>query len=84
LRETLEADDAGASEKSGRGASPTWTPPEERPEDELLGPSTLAKLEAGIGADEDEAEKPARESKKATTESEKVVEEAVEKAEKDA
>ncbi len=56
LRETLEAEDAGESAEAGRAASPSWTPPEERPEDELLGPSTLAKLEAGIGADEDEAE----------------------------
>ncbi len=56
LRETLEAEDAGESAEAGRAASPSWTPPEERPEDELLGPSTLAKLEAGIGADEDEVE----------------------------
>ena len=56
LRETLEAEDAGESAGSGQVASPSWTPPEDRPEDELLGPSTLAKLEAGIGADEDEVE----------------------------
>lgn len=62
LRETLESDDAGEAAETGQAASSTWTPPEERPEDELLGPSTLAKLEAGIGADEDEADdaKPAQ------------------------
>ncbi len=54
LRETLEAEEEEERAAAGETASTSWTPPEERPEDELLGPSTLAKLEAGIGADEEE------------------------------
>ncbi len=54
LRETLEAEEEEERAAAGETTSASWTPPEERPEDELLGPSTLAKLEAGIGADEEE------------------------------
>jgi len=56
LRETLEAEEEEERAAAGEAQTATWTPPEERPEDELLGPSTLAKLEAGIGSDEEEAE----------------------------
>ncbi len=57
LRETLEAEEEQEREAAGEAPSGgTWTPPEERPEDELLGPSTLAKLEAGIGGDDEEGE----------------------------
>ncbi|RUA15402.1 MAG: 30S ribosomal protein S2 [Clostridia bacterium] len=59
LHESLQAEDAGENEDV---ATETWTLPEERPEDELLGPSTLAKMEAGIGSDEDETEKGAKRS----------------------
>jgi len=55
LRETLEAEEEVERAAAGESPTATWTPPEERPEDELLGPSTLAKLEAGIGSDEAEA-----------------------------
>ena len=70
LRETLEAEEEAEREAAGEAPAVTWTPPEERPEDELLGPSTLAKLEAGIGSDEEEeaAESPAKE----TTSSEEI------------
>jgi small subunit ribosomal protein S2 len=54
LRETLEAEEEEERAAAGESPAMTWTPPEERPEDELLGPSTLAKLEAGIGSDEEE------------------------------
>lgn len=60
LRESLQAEDAGESEEV---ATEAWTLPAERPEDELLGPSTLAKMEAGIGSDEEEEEKSAKSSK---------------------
>jgi len=56
LRETLEAEEEVERAAAGESPTATWTPPEERPEDELLGPSTLAKLEAGIGSDEAEAD----------------------------
>ncbi len=56
LRETLEAEEEEERIAAGEVPAATWTPPEERPEDELLGPSTLAKLEAGIGSDEEESE----------------------------
>ena len=63
LAKALEDDDALDAEGSEKAAT-TWTPPVDRPEDELLGPSTLAKVEAGIGADdEEEAQKPAAEAK---------------------
>ncbi len=82
LRETLEAEEAEEAAKPGGAAAPSWTPPEERPEDELLGPSTLAKLEAGIGADEEEVEnaKPAQAAEK-TEEAKEAVSEAEEAAE---
>ena len=54
LHETLEAEEEEERTEAGEAPAPTWTPPEDRPEDELLGPSTLAKLEAGIGSDEEE------------------------------
>ena len=54
LRETLAAEEEEERLEAGQVPTPTWTPPEDRPEDELLGPSTLAKLEAGIGSDEEE------------------------------
>jgi small subunit ribosomal protein S2 len=54
LRETLEAEEEEERIEAGEPTARTWTPPEERPEDELLGPSTLAKLEAGIGSDDEE------------------------------
>jgi len=57
LRETLAAEEEEERAEAGEVSPRTWTPPEERPEDELLGPSTLAKLEAGIGSDEEEPEK---------------------------
>ncbi len=56
LRETLEAEEEEERMAAGEPTAAGWTPPEERPEDELLGPSTLAKLEAGIGSDEEDAE----------------------------
>jgi len=72
LRETLEAEEEEERMEAGETAAPVWTPPAERPEDELLGPSTLAKVEAGIGSDEEEEGKdsgknepaPAKEEKK--------------------
>ena len=54
LRETLEAEEEEERIEAGEPTARTWTPSEERPEDELLGPSTLAKLEAGIGSDDEE------------------------------
>ena len=54
LRETLEAEEEAERIEAGETPTPVWTPPEERPEDELLGPSTLAKLQAGIGGDDEE------------------------------
>ena len=62
LRETLQAEEEEERAEAGV-ATTTWTPPVERPEDELLGPSTLAKVEAGIGSDEEEE---AKENKKET------------------
>ena len=57
LHDTLAADETGEPAQAAAAASaPSWTPPADRPEDDLLGPSTLAKLEAGIGADEEEEE----------------------------
>ncbi len=54
LRETLEAEEEEERAEAGEPSTVgVWTPPEERPEDELLGPSTLAKLQAGIGSDEE-------------------------------
>jgi len=78
LRETMEAEEEEERIEAGEPTAQTWTPPAERPEDELLGPSTLAKLEAGIGADEEDvaAEKTGNVIKK--------TEKAVEKAKKDA
>ena len=79
LRETLEAEEEEERTEAGEAPSQVWTPPEDRPEDELLGPSTLAKLEAGIGSDEEEAEEAkAAEGSDAGTEE---VKEAAEKAE---
>jgi len=83
LRETLAAEEEEERLEAGEAATPTWTPPEDRPEDELLGPSTLAKVEAGIGSDEEEAETAKADSASKTDKSEenKVAEKA-EKAEK--
>ena len=81
LRETLEAEEEEERAEAGEAAPQTWTPPEERPEDELLGPSTLAKLEAGIGSDEEENEaaKTAEKAESSDGETEEV--EAAEKTE---
>ena len=75
LAKALEDDDALDGGDAGKDAAPVWTPPADRPEDELLGPSTLAKVEAGIGADDEEEAKAEAEAPKAAPEAEAKAEE---------
>ncbi len=89
LRETLEAEEEEERAAAGESPAATWTPPEERPEDELLGPSTLAKLEAGIGSDEAEADadksnQPDQEAETIPNEADESAEEAAKTEESDA
>ncbi len=61
MRESLAAEDAAAIAEASDQEGPYGRAPlqEERPEDELLGPSTLAKLAEGLGADDEESAKAA-------------------------
>ncbi len=59
LADALQHDDELDADGGEKATAPVWTPPADRPEDELLGPSTLAKVEAGIGADDEEEAKKA-------------------------
>jgi len=74
MRETLEAEEQQAAERTSMPSMPVME--REFTDDELLGPSTLAKLEEGIGSDEPEEQKTTRKVAKAQNEAE--VEEVIE------
>jgi len=55
MRETLEAEEQDAAERTSAPSMPVID--RELTDDDLLGPSTLAKMEEGIGSDEPETHK---------------------------